>query len=236
MRSDMYSDQRPSRVPISHFSRRLAATTGAVFFHVFSWSLSLPPPPPRPAPLELAPHFRRRPRGTGDCGVKRDLLGDTHTELAPRACVWMCERDFHFCITINSFYHTTSHVCSLHTFYRNRNRNGLARMHAATHAFLLLHASSGVFSHGPSGRSQPTGSSRRSARAIAVLLPPMSAHASSGPRKTVPLTAPLMAAHSDGGEGRTPTGSHVHISPSRAESTAVTRSPAGSSTWFALAF
>ena len=67
-----------------------------------------------------------------------------------------------------------------------------------------------------------------------MLLPPMSAHASSGPRKTVPLTAPLMAAHSDGGEGRTPTGAHVHISPSRVESTAVTRSPAGSSTCLAL--
>ena len=80
--------------------------------------------------------------------------------------------------------------------------------------------------HGPSGRSQPTGSSRRSARAIAVLLPPMSAHANNGPGDTAPLTA----AHSDGGDGGTPTGSHSHISPSRVESTAVTRSPAGSST------
>ena len=174
MRSDMYSDQRPSRVPIFHLSRRLAAAT--VFVVVV---------------------FSR-------------LLTSAYTII----------------ISI-----TTSRTrCSLHTFYRNRKER-------ATHAAPCMRSSckSGcVIYHGPSGRSQPTGSSRRSARAIAVLLPPMSAHASSGPRKTVPLTAPLMAAHSDGGEGRTPTGSHVHISPSRVESTAVTRSPAGSSTCLAL--
>ena len=43
MRSDMYSDQRPSRVPIFHLSRRLAAATVlfvCLFFHVFSSRLS----------------------------------------------------------------------------------------------------------------------------------------------------------------------------------------------------
>ena len=51
-------------------------------------------------------------------------------------------------------------------------------------------------------------------------------HASSGPGDTAPLTA----AQSEGGEGGTPSGSHSHISPSRVDSAAVTRSPAGSST------
>ena len=204
MRSDMYSDQRPSRVPISHFSRRLAAAKG-FFFSTSSPRLTS-------LPRRSLPYCVFSAAGTPVSG-EREL----------RVCAARERFSFLYTIILSI---TTSHVCSLHTFYRNRKER-------ATHA-CVLHASPGVFSHGPSGRSQPTGSSRRSARAIAVLLPPMSAHASSGPRKTVPLTAPLMAAHSDGGEGRTPTGSHVHISPSRVESTAVTRSPAGSSTWLAL--